>query len=95
MMVCTYLRNYKFFLRGTQLKQLIEDYEVCWQHVIKTSNIIEKKSQVIPVLEEEEQKATKRNEVAKKITQMRITVGELKQELAWSHVKGKKEVSCL
>lgn len=65
------------------------------EHIRKTAIVIEKKSQAIPVLEEEERNATMRNKVAQKTSQMRITVGELKEELSWSYVREKREVSRL
>ncbi|KAK0450388.1 uncharacterized protein EV420DRAFT_1706032 [Desarmillaria tabescens] len=42
--------KYKLFLRGTQLSQLAQEYDTCYENIVHTSRIIEQKGAVLPDL---------------------------------------------
>ncbi|KAH8117573.1 P-loop containing nucleoside triphosphate hydrolase protein [Phellopilus nigrolimitatus] len=83
--------KYEFFLKGTQLKQLSEEYEACLENIGKTYKILETKKEVLPDLKKAVADATARYKGAKRAIETKAKAGELKQELAWSHVQGKED----
>ncbi|KAI0682435.1 P-loop containing nucleoside triphosphate hydrolase protein [Cytidiella melzeri] len=83
--------KYKFFLRGTQLSQLSEEYSTCMENIVQTQKVLKSKSEVIPDLEDALRDATQRFKEADKARQQKHKADELKKELAWAHVAVKKE----
>ncbi|THH10198.1 hypothetical protein EW145_g1501 [Phellinidium pouzarii] len=83
--------KYEFFLKGTQLKQLSEEYEACLDNIGKTFRVLETKRGVLPDLKKAVADATTRFKGARKAMETKAKIGELKQELAWSHVQEKEE----
>ncbi|RDX50230.1 P-loop containing nucleoside triphosphate hydrolase protein [Lentinus brumalis] len=83
--------KYKFFLKGTQLSQLSEEYQTCMENISQTSKILKRKAEVIPDLQEQYNEAQQRYEEAEKAREQRHKADELKKELAWAHVAAKQE----
>ncbi|TFY54390.1 hypothetical protein EVJ58_g8895 [Rhodofomes roseus] len=83
--------KYKFFLRGTQLSQLSEEYQTCLEAIQSMQKTVKRKSEGLPDLEEALEEATSRFEEAQKAREQRHKADDLKQELAWAHVASKEE----
>ncbi|KAJ7816944.1 P-loop containing nucleoside triphosphate hydrolase protein [Mycena olivaceomarginata] len=83
--------KYKFFLRGTQLSQLSEEYETCIANITATAKVLTQKKEAIPDLKSAYREAHNRYEEASKAREQKAKVDELKKELAWSHVSAKKK----
>ncbi|OSD07571.1 P-loop containing nucleoside triphosphate hydrolase protein [Trametes coccinea BRFM310] len=77
--------KYKFFLKGTQLSQLSEEYQTCMENISQTAKVLKRKSEVIPDLEEALAEARARWEEAEKAREQKNKSDELKKELAWAH----------
>ena len=82
----------KFFLKGTQLSQLSEEYETCLENIGKTAKVLEQKREALPDLEKQVKEANARLQNASKAIQQKTRVAELKNELAWAAVKSRKDV---
>ncbi|KAF9804066.1 hypothetical protein IEO21_09462 [Rhodonia placenta] len=83
--------KYKFFLKGTQLSQLSEEYQTCLENIGQTQKVLTRKSEAIPELEEALEEATSRFQEAHKAREQRHKADELKKELAWAHVAAKEK----
>ncbi|KAF8727723.1 hypothetical protein AX14_007074 [Amanita brunnescens Koide BX004] len=82
--------KYKFFLKGTQLAQLSEEYDICLENISQTSKILASKREALPDLRSALREAIARYEEAAKAREQKKRVDELKKELAWSLVKTKE-----
>ncbi|KAF7314559.1 p-loop containing nucleoside triphosphate hydrolase protein [Mycena kentingensis (nom. inval.)] len=82
--------KYKFFLRGTQLSQLSDEYSACLNNVSATARVLQQKKEAIPDLKAAFKDATARFEEASKARDQARKVEELKKELAWAHVNTKQ-----
>ncbi|PIL22905.1 hypothetical protein GSI_15601 [Ganoderma sinense ZZ0214-1] len=82
--------KYKFFLKGTQLSQLSEEYQTCMENISQTAKVLTRKAEVIPDLQEAYEEAQARFEEAEKAREQRHKADELKKELAWAHVATKE-----
>ncbi|KAG6377141.1 P-loop containing nucleoside triphosphate hydrolase protein [Boletus reticuloceps] len=82
--------KYKFFLRGTQLSQLSEEYDTCLDNINQTKKLLYQKKQVLPDLRAAFKEATARFQEASKAREQRFKADELKKELAWAHVAAKQ-----
>lgn len=80
----------QFFLLGTQLHQLSLQYDQCLENIRKTSKVLAQKHQAIPDLKAKFQAARARFAEAQLALEQKKKVDDLKKELAWSHVAGKK-----
>ncbi|KAF9221585.1 P-loop containing nucleoside triphosphate hydrolase protein [Gyrodon lividus] len=80
-----------FFLRGTQLSQLSEEYDTCLDNINQTKKVLHQKKQVIPDLRATFKEASARFQEASKAREQRYKADELKKELAWAHVAAKQE----
>ncbi|KAI9465450.1 P-loop containing nucleoside triphosphate hydrolase protein [Lactarius psammicola] len=83
--------KYKFFLRGTQLSQLSEEYETCLENISQTSKVLMRKKEAIPDLQSHYKEVLTRFEEASKAREQRHKADELKKELAWAHVASKQD----
>ncbi|KLO12587.1 P-loop containing nucleoside triphosphate hydrolase protein [Schizopora paradoxa] len=83
--------KYNFFMKGTQLKQLSDEYTTCHENVGKTAKILDVKREALPDLKKAAKDAEARYNGAKKALEQRAKVKELRQELAWAHVKTKEQ----
>ena len=82
----------QFFLTGTQLKQLSEEYETCWENVNRMANVLKAKESAIPDLYAHYKEVSARFAEADNARKQRHKADELKKELAWAHVASKEEV---
>lgn len=82
----------QFFLKGTQLTQLSEEYETCLENIGKATRTIHLKREEIPDLEKAFKEADARNKEATKAREKQNQLAEYKRELAWAHVKTKEDV---
>ncbi|KAG8214643.1 P-loop containing nucleoside triphosphate hydrolase protein [Butyriboletus roseoflavus] len=85
--------KYKFFLRGTQLSQLSEEYDTCLDNINQTKKLLHQKKQILPDLRATFKEATARFQEASKAREQRFKADELKKELAWAHVAAKQGAS--
>ncbi|KAL4080728.1 P-loop containing nucleoside triphosphate hydrolase protein [Scleroderma citrinum] len=83
--------KYKFFLRGTQLSQLSEEYDSCLAQINQSKRILHQKKQALPELRAAFKEATARFQEASKAREQRHKADELKKELAWAHVAAKQQ----
>ncbi|KAF8073492.1 hypothetical protein FPV67DRAFT_1576115 [Lyophyllum atratum] len=83
--------KYKFFLRGTQLSQLSDEYDRCLVNIKQTRNVLAQKKEALPDLKAAFKDATVRFEEAAKAREQKQKADELKKELAWAHVGGKED----
>ncbi|TFK73649.1 P-loop containing nucleoside triphosphate hydrolase protein [Pluteus cervinus] len=83
--------KYKFFLRGTQLSQLSEEYDTCLENITQTNRILGQKKEALPDLRNALQEATAKFQEAAKAREQKAKVDNLKKELAWAHVNKKQE----
>ncbi|CAK5284121.1 unnamed protein product [Mycena citricolor] len=83
--------KYKFFLKGTQLSQLSEEYETCMANISTTAKVLAQKKEALPDLEQALKEANARFEEADWARQQAQRVDELKKELAWAHVNVKEK----
>ncbi|KAG9034299.1 Structural maintenance of chromosomes protein 6 [Tulasnella sp. JGI-2019a] len=81
--------KYAFFLKGTQLAQLTEEYEVIKDNIRKSEKILAQKEEIIPELKQAARDATNKLNEAQKARDQTKKLKELKKELAWSHVNSK------
>lgn len=81
----------QFFLRGTQLSQLSEEYSTCLENISQTQKILKNKSEVLPDLEAALEEALSRFKEAEKARDLKYKADDLKKELAWSHVASKEQ----
>ncbi|KAG6333299.1 hypothetical protein ID866_5786 [Astraeus odoratus] len=81
----------QFFLRGTQLSQLSEEYDVCLAHINQTKKVLHQKKQALPELRATFKEASARFQEASKAREQRHKADELKKELAWAHVAAKQQ----
>lgn len=80
----------QFFLKGTQLSQLAEEYQTCIENVDHTAKILNQKKDVIPDLRNAYNEAVSRYREAEKARDQKAKVDELKKELAWAFVNTKE-----
>ncbi|KAF9013179.1 hypothetical protein BDQ17DRAFT_1342932 [Cyathus striatus] len=83
--------KYKFFLRGTQLSQLADEYDQCLENITQTSKILAQKREAIPDLKTTFREATMRFQEASKALEQRKKKDDLKKELAWAYVRDKED----
>ncbi|KAF8157851.1 P-loop containing nucleoside triphosphate hydrolase protein [Crassisporium funariophilum] len=83
--------KYKFFLRGTQLSQLSEEYEMCMDNITQTAKLLTVKKEALPDLRARFRESTMRYEEAAKAREQKQKADDLKKELAWSHVAAKEQ----
>ena len=80
-------------MRGTQLTQLSEEYDLLHENITQTSRVLQQKKQAIPDLRTAFREATLRFEEASKAREQKRKADELKKEMAWAHVAAKEDVS--
>ncbi|KAG6831338.1 hypothetical protein H0H92_011253 [Tricholoma furcatifolium] len=83
--------KYKFFLRGTQLSQLSDEYSTCLTNIKQTFKILSQKKEALPDLRAAFREAGIRFKEATKAREQKQKADQLKKELAWAHVRAKEE----
>ncbi|KAG6871660.1 hypothetical protein C0993_002935, partial [Termitomyces sp. T159_Od127] len=81
----------QFFLRGTQLSQLSDEYTTCLTNIKQTHKVLEQKKEALPDLRSAFKEATIRFQEAAKAREQKQKADDLKKELAWAHVRSKEE----
>ena len=84
---------FQFFLKGTQLSQLSDEYEICVANIRQTAKILDHKSKMLPDLLSVAQAAEDRFKEAEKAVELQKKIDKLKNELVWAHVNDKRDVS--
>ncbi|TFK33017.1 P-loop containing nucleoside triphosphate hydrolase protein [Crucibulum laeve] len=82
--------KYKFFLRGTQLSQLSDEYDTCLENITQTAKVLAQKKEALPDLKVAYRESAVRYDEAQKAREQKKKVDDLKKELAWAHVKTKE-----
>lgn len=83
----------QFFLRGTQLQQLTEEYEQIRSNTESMEEALNRKKEVIPELKEAYKRAKARHVEAEAAEGQSQKVVQLKDELCWAYVGEKEDVS--
>ncbi|GAA6008829.1 hypothetical protein JCM11491_003798 [Sporobolomyces phaffii] len=78
--------KYNFFLRGTQLAQLTEEYEQIRANTETMEEALQRKREIIPELKQAYQRAKERAKEAKAAMAQQANLGLLKDQLVWSYV---------
>ncbi|CAG8667424.1 7434_t:CDS:2, partial [Paraglomus occultum] len=78
--------KYKFFMKGTQLTQLSEDYELIRESIESIHNIMKRKKELLPELLKEAKDAEMKYKEMQKARELEVTVPRLKNEMAWAQV---------
>ncbi|KAJ1302116.1 hypothetical protein OPQ81_000947 [Rhizoctonia solani] len=82
--------KYQFFLNGTSLTQLSDEYETILESLKKTETILQSKQTVVPDLKRQFIEAQSKYREAQAAQQQSQRVDELEKEMAWAHMKRKK-----
>ncbi|KAG8911751.1 Structural maintenance of chromosomes protein 6, partial [Tulasnella sp. 408] len=83
--------KYNFFLQGTQLTQLAEEYELIRSNVRKIQSAVSQQKEALPQMEEAAREAETKLTEAQKARGQKSRLQAVKNELAWAHVAGKYE----
>ncbi|KAG8896480.1 Structural maintenance of chromosomes protein 6, partial [Tulasnella sp. 408] len=83
--------KYNFFLQGTQLTQLAEEYELIRSNVRKIQSAVSQQKEALPQMEEAAREAETKLTEAHKARGQKSRLQAAKNELAWAHVAGKYE----
>lgn len=84
------LMTLQFFLKGTQLSQLSDEYDICMENINTTSKVLSQKRTALPDLKEKRDAAAARLAEASKALEQKKKADDLKKELAWAHVGAKE-----
>lgn len=76
----------QFFLRGTQLAQLTEEYEQIRANTEVMDESLQRKKEVLPELKDAYRKAKERAKDARAAMEQAANLQNLKDQLAWSFV---------
>ncbi|VDB98254.1 unnamed protein product [Peniophora sp. CBMAI 1063] len=82
--------KYKFFLQGTLLAQLSDEYQICDDNLSRMSHILGAKRGAVPDLDSAHKDAEQRLKEAKAARDHRNRIDDLKKELVWSTVRAKE-----
>jgi structural maintenance of chromosomes protein 6 len=83
-------RGFQFFLKGTQLSQLSDEYAICMENINLTNRVLEQKKEVLPDLKQAFKRATENFQEATKAREQKKKVDDLKIECVWAHVSQKE-----
>jgi len=78
-------------LKGTQLQQLSDEYNVTLENICSTRKVLDQKKEAIPDLKVALREAKQRFDEADKARKQKAKQDDLKKELAWAHVKSKQD----
>lgn len=82
----------QFFLRGTHLRQLSDEYELIDANITTTNAILTQKAGDLPDLKETLDVAQREYDDGLKAEQLRGKQAQLRIELAWAHCDEKEKV---
>ncbi|GAA5986925.1 hypothetical protein JCM10908_000953 [Rhodotorula pacifica] len=78
--------KYTFFLRGTQLAQLTEEYEQIRSNTETMDEALQRKRDLVPELKDDYRKAKERAKSAQLAWEQKQSLGPLRNQLAWACV---------
>jgi len=84
-------RRAQFFLRGTQLTQLANEYEVVKTNIAKIKSVVERKKQVLPDLETRAREATARYDTIQKRREQAEKLETYRNTYVWAQVAAKED----
>ena len=73
-------------MKGTQLTQLSEDYELIRESIESIHNIMKRKRELLPELHKEAKDAEMKYKEMQQARELEVTVARLKNEMAWAQV---------
>ncbi|KAG8723854.1 Structural maintenance of chromosomes protein 6 [Ceratobasidium sp. 395] len=82
--------KYQFFLNGTLLTQLSDEYQLILESLKKTETVLQSKQTIIPDLKHQFMEARAKYREAKNTRQQHERMTELEHEMAWARVKLKE-----
>ncbi|QRV82074.1 structural maintenance of chromosomes protein [Ceratobasidium sp. AG-Ba] len=82
--------KYQFFLNGTSLTQLSDEYESIFESLKKTETILQSKQTVVPDLRRQFTEAQNKYREAQAAKQQHEKVTELECEVAWAYMRVKE-----
>lgn len=83
----------QFFLKGTQLQQLSDDYQIILENIQRTDALLRQKAEAIPDLKAAHKAAIEKYKQATDLVNKQTEIDSLIRELAWAHVYEKQKVS--
>ncbi|PKI84171.1 Smc6p [Malassezia vespertilionis] len=83
--------KYSFFLRGTQLTQLAQEYEMIQVNIQRMKRVLARTQEVLPDLEHEAREANARWRLVEQARREQDKLNSLKDELVWSQVIAKEQ----
>ncbi|GAA6012114.1 hypothetical protein JCM10207_005133 [Rhodosporidiobolus poonsookiae] len=78
--------KYTFFLRGTQLAQLTQEYELLRANTEQMQDVHNRKAELLPDIKEKYRKAKERAKEAKAAAAQQDNLQKLKDEMTWAYV---------
>lgn len=85
--------KYRFFLKGTQLEQLLEEYQALFHQTQALRAITESKKERLGELKEKMKAAQSKWQEMERHKNVESTIVKMKNELAWTHVVEVEAVS--
>lgn len=79
-------------MKGTQLQQLSDDYQVILENIQRADAVLKQKAEAIPDLKMAHRAAVEKYRQATSLVQQQTEIDELIRELAWAHVYEKQKV---
>lgn len=89
----TRLFDLQFFLKGTQLAQLVEEYDTITSSLETTTEIYDRKSLIIPELKLQYKRAKERSNASKAAIGMQGKIDAMALELGWAFADEQEDVS--
>ncbi|KAG0166206.1 Structural maintenance of chromosomes protein 6 [Apophysomyces sp. BC1015] len=83
--------KYKLFMRGTQLAQLFEDYNVVRESIDTTKTVIERKRQYLPDLHKKAKETERRYKEILETREIESKIDDLNNELVWAQIINKEK----
>ncbi|GES91454.1 P-loop containing nucleoside triphosphate hydrolase protein [Rhizophagus clarus] len=84
--------KYKFFMKGTHLAQLSQDYEFIREQLVTTTNIVKYKREILPDLLKKAKEAEARFKDMQKARELEKSLTSLKDQMAWAQVEEQEQV---
>ena len=79
--------KYRFFVKGTQLEQLDNDYHMIEQYADTIEDKIIKRQEAIEILEQRYKQADNRRKTAERNESIRDRIQEVRRQMAWAQVE--------
>ncbi|PLW58540.1 hypothetical protein PCANC_00062 [Puccinia coronata f. sp. avenae] len=79
-------QKYEFFIRGTQLQQLTDEYEEINANIVMSKTLLDKKREDLPELFERAKAASKNLKEVREASQAQEKITQVQKELTWLYV---------